>query len=48
MAYFFAARGYNVVLQDTRGRGDSEGVFQHYFARPHEGEDGADLLTLDM
>ncbi|WAX55156.1 CocE/NonD family hydrolase [Jatrophihabitans cynanchi] len=45
MAYFFAARGYNVVLQDTRGRGDSEGVFQHYLARPHEGEDGADLLT---
>ena len=45
MAYFFAARGYNVVLQDTRGRGDSEGMFQHYFARPHEGEDGADLLT---
>lgn len=45
MAYFFAARGYNVVLQDTRGRGGSEGMFQHYFAHPHEGEDGADLLT---
>ena len=44
MAQFFAARGYNVVLQDTRGRGDSEGVFQHYFARPHEGEDGYSLL----
>ena len=44
MAQFFAARGYNVVLQDTRGRGDSEGMFQHYFARPHEGEDGYSLL----
>lgn len=40
----FAAEGYNVVLQDTRGRGDSEGVFQHYIASPHEGEDGYDLL----
>jgi putative CocE/NonD family hydrolase len=44
MASFFAGRGYNVVLQDTRGRGDSEGMFQHYIARPHEGEDGAALL----
>jgi uncharacterized protein len=44
MAQFFTARGYNVVLQDTRGRGDSEGMFQHYFARPHEGEDGYSLL----
>lgn len=45
MAAFFAARGYHVVLQDTRGRGDSDGVFQHYLAHPHEGEDGHDLLT---
>lgn len=45
MAAFFTARGYNVVLQDTRGRGDSDGVFQHYLAQPHEGEDGHDLLT---
>lgn len=44
MAQYFVARGYNVVLQDTRGRGDSEGMFQHYFARPHEGEDGYALL----
>ncbi|MEX2562360.1 MAG: CocE/NonD family hydrolase [Nitriliruptoraceae bacterium] len=44
MAQFFVARGYHVVLQDTRGRGDSEGMFQHYFARPHEGEDGFSLL----
>ena len=44
MASFFAAQGYNVVLQDTRGRGDSGGTFQHYIAEPHEGEDGFDTL----
>lgn len=44
MASTFVADGYNVVLQDTRGRGDSEGTFQHYIATPHEGEDGQDLL----
>jgi putative CocE/NonD family hydrolase len=44
LASAFVARGYNVVIQDTRGRGDSEGVFQHYIAMPHEGEDGYDLL----
>src|SRR5690606_8583641 len=44
LAAAFASRGYNVVLQDTRGRGDSEGTFQHYIATPHEGEDGYDLL----
>lgn len=44
LASALAASGYNVVLQDTRGRGDSEGSFQHYIATPHEGEDGYDLL----
>lgn len=44
LAYFFAERGYNFVAQDTRGRGDSQGMFQHYLATPHEGEDGYDLL----
>jgi putative CocE/NonD family hydrolase len=44
LASAFVARGYNVVLQDTRGRGDSGGLFQHYTATPHEGEDGYDLL----
>ena len=44
LAAFFVERDYNVVLQDTRGRGGSGGIFQHYFARPHEGEDGSDLL----
>lgn len=44
LASTFVSRGYNVVLQDTRGRGDSGGTFQHYTATPHEGEDGYDLL----
>ncbi len=43
-ASHLAGHGYNVVLQDTRGRGDSEGMFQHYLAIPHEGEDGHALL----
>lgn len=45
LASVFVAQGYNVIIQDTRGRGDSEGIFQHYIAAPHEGEDGYDLLN---
>ena len=44
LASLFVSNGYNVVLQDTRGRGDSGGTFQHYIATPHEGEDGYDTL----
>ena len=33
--------GYAVVVQDTRGRGDSEGVFDFYFP---EGRDGFDTI----
>ncbi|MGP3536756.1 CocE/NonD family hydrolase [Microbacterium sp. RD1] len=40
-ARFFAANGYAVVLQDVRGRGDSEGTFR-FFA--NEGEDGFDTI----
>ena len=36
------ARGYALVLQDCRGRGDSEGRFVKYTA---EGEDGADTCA---
>jgi len=39
---WFAANGYNVVVQDVRGRGDSTGDF-HPFV--HEGRDGA--ATID-
>lgn len=41
-AYRFAERGYHVVIQDTRGRFDSEGTFDPYF---NEKADG--LATLD-
>jgi putative CocE/NonD family hydrolase len=38
-AHFFAGRGYVVVVQDTRGRYESEGVFDAFQA---EAEDGYD------
>ncbi len=37
----YLAAGYAVVLQDTRGRGDSEGEFDFYFP---EGKDGYDTI----
>jgi len=39
---WFARYGYNVVIQDVRGRGDSEGEF-YPFRR--EGPDGADTIA---
>ena len=38
-AVYFASRGYAVLLQDVRGRGDSEGVWTPF---AHEAEDGYD------
>lgn len=38
----YLQRGYAVVLQDTRGRGDSEGTFDFYFP---EGIDGFDSIA---
>jgi uncharacterized protein len=43
MGKFFAAHGYNVVLQDVRGRGDSDGTFA-FTLRSHEAEDGYDSV----
>jgi putative CocE/NonD family hydrolase len=40
-ARLFGERGYQVVLQDTRGRYGSQGSFYPFV---HEGEDGADAL----
>lgn len=40
-ADYFVARGFIVVRQDCRGRGDSEGVFTKYIG---EAEDGIDAL----
>ncbi len=37
----YVEHGYAVVLQDTRGRGDSEGEFDFYFP---EGRDGYDTI----
>jgi len=38
---WFARHGYHVVIQDVRGRGDSEGEF---YAFRHEGRDGAETI----
>ncbi len=39
---WFARHGYNVVIQDVRGRGDSGGDFYPF---RHEGADGADTIA---
>jgi putative CocE/NonD family hydrolase len=39
---FFARHGYNVVIQDVRGRGDSEGDFYPF---RHEACDGAETIA---
>jgi putative CocE/NonD family hydrolase len=39
---WFARHGYNVVIQDVRGRGGSEGVFYPF---RHEGKDGAETIA---
>jgi len=39
---WFARRGYNVVIQDVRGRGGSEGIFYPF---RHEGRDGAETIA---
>jgi putative CocE/NonD family hydrolase len=38
---WFARHGYNVVIQDVRGRGGSEGAFYPF---RHEGKDGAETI----
>jgi predicted acyl esterase len=40
---WFACHGYNVVIQDVRGRGDSEGEFYPF---RHEARDGFDTIGL--
>ena len=42
--HLFAARGYNVVAQDCRGRYGSEGTFAYLHNEPHEGLDGYDTI----
>jgi len=36
---YFASHGYVLVVQDTRGRGDSEGVYNFYFDDLEDGYD---------
>ncbi len=40
---WFARHGYNVVIQDVRGRGDSEGTFYPF---RHEARDGFETIAL--
>ena len=42
LPHFFAERGYAVVIQDTRGRYESEGIFYPLF---NEGVDGLDTYA---
>lgn len=45
IAEFFTPRGYVTVLQDLRGRYQSEGAGQYYHtANPHDGLDGYDTI----
>jgi putative CocE/NonD family hydrolase len=44
MGQYFASRGYNVVLQDCRGRHDSDGTFQLLYDEGTEGTDGYDTV----
>lgn len=39
---YYAREGYNVVIQDVRGRGDSEGEFYPFM---HEARDGAETIA---
>lgn len=41
---FFARFGYVCAIQDSRGRGDSEGEFAMLFNVKHEGDDGYDTI----
>ena len=41
---YYAARGYVVALVDSRGRGDSEGRWEHYVNEPQDGYDTQEWL----
>src|SRR5689334_17599128 len=45
VANVFTPRGYAVVVQDMRGRGNSEGVGEYFHtATPKDGQDGYDTV----
>lgn len=41
----FAQRGYNVVVQDTRGKGDSQGKFDPFMGEIEDGYDTLEWIT---
>lgn len=41
----FAQRGYNVMVQDTRGKGDSQGVFDPFLGEIEDGYDTLQWIT---
>jgi len=43
---WFAGQGYNVVIQDVRGRGDSGGEFYPFRHEAHDGSETIDWLTV--
>lgn len=42
---YFAARGYAFVVQDVRGRGDSDGKFNFFFQESRDGYDSVEALA---
>jgi len=42
---FFASQGYVYVVQDVRGRGDSDGEFNFFFADAHDGYDTIEWIA---
>src|SRR5690606_30410494 len=44
-ALFFAAHGYVVVMQDVRGRFDSEGLWQPFLRDPEDGYDTIEWIA---
>jgi uncharacterized protein len=45
LATFYAEHGYVVVIQDTRGRGDSDGKFDFFFTEGHDGYDTIEWMA---
>ncbi len=45
LAKFFAAKGYAVVVQDVRGRGDSDGKFDALFQEADDGYDSVEWVA---
>jgi putative CocE/NonD family hydrolase len=45
LAQFYVQHGYVVVVQDTRGRGDSDGKFNFFFSEGHDGYDTIEWIA---